>query len=136
MNDDDLEDAYEGEIPESSYCMMCGLDDDDVLACDRWHFELEDDDYDYWICRHCHSRFNDVAEFDRFRKNWVISRLYRSAAELQQLLLKNAPACVISLFIKAIVSRAIHDEGELGCQVREDMKKIMSNGSIDKENMI
>jgi hypothetical protein len=99
LDEDDLEGAYDGPIPEFESCMMC--EDNDVPVTDRWNFELVDgeDDPDpirAWICRSCHGKFDSPDDFDNFRSNNISSRLYRTAARLQRLLLLKAPQPIIA----------------------------------------
>lgn len=122
--DENEEDGYDGEVPNESDCMMCGATEHDVHKTDRWNFQLGEDYF--WLCRTCHSRFESIEQFDKFRQRHSDVRLYRSAAGLQTMLLKSGPPQVISLFIKAIIGRALADD-RFAKYMKEELKKITSN---------
>lgn len=121
------DDEYEGEIPHESYCMMCGTEEHCVHASDRWNFQVDNDNF--WLCRVCHGRFENIEEFNAFRQRFSDVCMYRSAAGIQSMLLHSAPASVLALFIKAIIARALTDE-RLAPHMRKELKKITSNAVL------
>lgn len=113
---DELAAAYEGPIPEVDDCFLCFATD--VPRMDRWNFQLVDEDNNPvqsgWLCRHCHSQFDSVEAFDKFRNNTLNRRLYSVAARLQRLLLLNAPPSIISQTVLGCLAGPLFSPDEIG----------------------
>lgn len=139
LDDDDLEEEecpecgcpISGEDGDEDYepdfCLIC--EDRDVPFTDRWKFHLVGDSGEEpeaaWICRTCHSKFDSVDDFENFRRNHTLSRLYRIAERLQRLLLLRAPASIIANTVFGSLAGAMFLSDDMGGseEFRREAKK-------------
>jgi len=126
--EDDGDEDYEPD-----FCLIC--EDRDVPFADRWKFQLVDEEGEdpetAWICRTCHSKFDNLDEFENFRRNHTLSRLYRIAERLQRLLLLRAPASIIANTVLGSLAGTLFLSDEMGGseEFRREAKKELEKRS-------
>ena len=116
-----------------SCCYLCSLEGEEVANSDRWNFQFEGSDENFWVCRECHSQFPSVEKFDNFIKNETRLRLYDVVSRMKRLLALGAPDILISDSIKVIVGRAMRDDG-ISSSLEGNLKKVLGIGCIDTED--
>jgi hypothetical protein len=133
-HEDENDGEYWGEIPKSDPCFLCG--NENVHSSDRWNFQLENkygtDVDNFWLCRECHGRFETVDEFDKFRRDFGRTRLYRACASLQRLLIMDAPEIALALDLKLIFLLGIRDKSKLGKVFLEELKRSSPDSVVEE----
>lgn len=92
---DEIED-YDGEVLPADFCHVCG--GSEIANCDRWRFKIGEGEnqFDAWICRECHSRFDSPKHLEKFLSNFVRFGIYRAAERIQRLILLEAPDDIVA----------------------------------------
>jgi hypothetical protein len=95
-------------MDDTKECLICQRDEDEVHSSDRWNIVLGDQDY--WVCRRCHSQFDDVREFDMLLEDEALFEVFAHCAKIMRMILKNAPACILTPQMRVMIKYATESE--------------------------